>query len=79
IDQSFVRGLPHDQNDLAIASAIIAMGKAMKLRTIAEGVETKAQLDVLQSLGCDEMQGYYKARPMPASDFGDYLQERKVV
>lgn len=79
IDQSFVRGLPHDQNDLAIASAIIAMGKALGLKTIAEGVETKAQLNVLQSLGCDEMQGYYMAKPMTASDFPEFLQEREAV
>ncbi len=79
IDQSFVRGLPHDQNDLAIASAIIAMGKALNLKTIAEGVETKAQLDVLNSLGCDEMQGFYMAKPMPASDFADFMREAKAV
>ncbi len=79
IDQSFVRGLPHDQNDLAIASAIIAMGKALGLKTIAEGVETKAQLNVLQSLGCDEMQGYYMAKPMTASDFPEFLREREAV
>ena len=79
IDQSFVQGLPDDQNDLAISSAIIAMGKALGLKTIAEGVETKEQLDVLQSLGCDEMQGYYMAKPMPAPDFVDFLRERKAV
>ncbi len=79
IDQSFVRGLPHDQNDLAIARAIIAMGKAMNLKTIAEGVETKAQLDVLKSLDCDEMQGFYMAKPMPASGFVEFMRERKAV
>ncbi len=79
IDQSFVRGLPHDQNDLAIASAIIAMGKAMNLKTIAEGVETKAQLDVLQSLDCDEMQGFYMAKPMPAVDFVDFMRQKKAI
>lgn len=75
IDQSFVRGLPVDPDDLAITSAIIAMGKALKLQVIAEGVETQAQLEMLQALGCDEMQGYLAAKPMPAADFFRFVRE----
>jgi EAL domain-containing protein (putative c-di-GMP-specific phosphodiesterase class I) len=75
IDQSFVRGLPHDPNDLALTTAIIAMGRALKLKVIAEGVETKAQLDILQSLGCDEIQGFVVTKPLPASDFARFARE----
>ena len=78
IDQSFVRGLPHDPDDLAISSAIIAMGKALKLRVTAEGVETEAQLEVLRSGGCDEIQGYLVAKPLPASDFARFARERNL-
>ncbi len=66
LDQSFVRGLPDDKDDLAICTAVIAMGQALGMNVIAEGVETPEQLAVLQSLGCDQVQGYFFAKPMPA-------------
>lgn len=69
LDQSFVRGLPADADDLAICTAVLAMGKALGLRVIAEGVETREQLAVLHGLGCDVVQGYLMARPMPADQF----------
>jgi EAL domain-containing protein (putative c-di-GMP-specific phosphodiesterase class I) len=69
IDQSFVRGLPEDRSDVAISTAIIGMGKALNLRVIAEGVETEAQLRLLRALDCNEMQGYYISKPLPAEDF----------
>jgi diguanylate cyclase (GGDEF)-like protein len=69
LDQSFVRGLPLDRDDLAICTAVIAMGRALGLKVIAEGVETPEQLEVLRSLGCDVAQGYLFAHPMPASAF----------
>lgn len=75
IDQSFVRGLPHDPDDLAISTAIVAMGRALKQIVIAEGVETTAQREVLQSLKCDEIQGYLVAKPMPSSDFARFMRE----
>lgn len=75
IDQSFVRGLPDDPDDLAISTAIIGMGKALKLKVIAEGVETEEQREVLQSVGCDEIQGYLVAKPLPASDFARFARE----
>jgi len=75
IDQSFVRGLPDDADDLAISSAIVAMGKAMKQTVIAEGVETRAQREVLQSLRCDEIQGYLVAKPMPSADFARFMRD----
>jgi diguanylate cyclase (GGDEF)-like protein len=69
LDQSFVRGLPLDSDDLAICTAVIAMGRALGLKVIAEGVETSEQLAVLRALGCDVGQGYLFARPMPAEQF----------
>jgi EAL domain-containing protein (putative c-di-GMP-specific phosphodiesterase class I) len=74
VDQSFVRGLPGDRDDLAICTAVIAMGHALGLKVIAEGVETPEQLAVLRSLGCDVGQGYLFARPMPAAQFVEFVQ-----
>ncbi len=74
LDQSFVRGLPDDSNDLAICTAVIAMGRALGLKVIAEGVETTEQLAVLRTLGCDVGQGYLFARPMPAAQFFEFMQ-----
>jgi diguanylate cyclase (GGDEF)-like protein len=77
LDQSFVRGLPQDSDDLAICTAVIAMGRALGLKVIAEGVETPEQLAVLRALGCDIGQGYLFARPMPAGQFLDYVQNHR--
>ncbi len=65
IDRSFVREVESNTTDAAITSAIIAMGNSLNMRVIAEGVETKGQLDFLREKLCDEMQGYYFSRPMP--------------
>lgn len=75
IDQSFVRGIPHDADDSAIATAIISMAKALKLRVIAEGVETASQLDFLKAAGCDEIQGYWFSKPIPADPYAQLLRE----
>jgi EAL domain-containing protein (putative c-di-GMP-specific phosphodiesterase class I) len=69
IDRSFVRSLPDDAEDVAIATAVIALGRSMQMNVVAEGVETQAQADMLRRLGCNEMQGYLLGRPMPASEF----------
>ncbi|EED30501.1 diguanylate cyclaSe/phosphodiesterase with PAS/PAC sensor(s) [gamma proteobacterium NOR5-3] len=66
IDQSFVAGLPDDLNCQSIVKSIVAVGQALNLEVVAEGVETRAQCDFLQSLGCDLYQGYLFAHPVPA-------------
>tara|TARA_R110001592_G_scaffold65716_1_gene201714 strand:+ start:24885 stop:28007 length:3123 start_codon:yes stop_codon:yes gene_type:complete len=68
IDKSFVDGLPNDLDDLAIVQAIIAISHALKLTVIAEGVETAEQYKLLAQLDCNEIQGYFFAKPLPAKD-----------
>jgi diguanylate cyclase (GGDEF)-like protein len=76
IDKSFIREVTSDPNDAAITSAIVAMGHALDLRVVAEGVETAAQVEVLRRLGCDLIQGHWVSRPMTANDFARYLRQK---
>ncbi|AKA24704.1 putative bifunctional diguanylate cyclase/phosphodiesterase [Pseudomonas chlororaphis] len=69
IDRGFVRDLEHDSDDAAIVSAIVALGQALGLRIVAEGVETDVQQDFLTQLGCDSLQGYFLGHPQPAARF----------
>jgi diguanylate cyclase (GGDEF)-like protein/PAS domain S-box-containing protein len=73
IDRSFVCGLPGDSDDVAITQAVIAMAHSLGLRVLAEGVENSVQLAVLRSLGCDEAQGFFLGRPMPAAEIAVLL------
>ena len=73
IDQSFVRDIDHDPVKSAIVSAVVALSQAIGSTTVVEGVETLAQLEELESLGCDVAQGYYFARPVSAAAFGRML------
>jgi len=69
IDRGFVRDLMHDSEDAAIIAAIVALGQALKLRIVAEGVETPEQREFLTQLGCTCLQGFLLGRPMPADEF----------
>lgn len=69
IDQSFIRGLPDDPHDAAIARAIIALGRSMQLTIIAEGVENQAQQRFLAAEGCEQIQGYIVSLPLPPDEF----------
>jgi len=74
IDQSFIRDIPDDEDDMAITKAIIALGKSLNLKLIAEGVETQAQKEFLMQNGCEQIQGYLYSRPIPAEDIEKMLE-----
>ena len=74
LDRAFIRELPNDQADAAIVTAVLAMAKGMELKVIAEGVETQAQCQFLVKAGCTMVQGFYFAKPLPASE----LEEKWV-
>jgi diguanylate cyclase (GGDEF)-like protein/PAS domain S-box-containing protein len=74
IDRSFVSDIGLDATESPIVASIITLAHNLKLAVIAEGVETLDQLDYLRALGCDEMQGYYFSRPLPADEFEQLLR-----
>jgi diguanylate cyclase (GGDEF)-like protein len=74
IDRSFVQDITLNPDDAAIPKAIIAMAHSLKLNVLAEGIETKEQLSILQELGCDDMQGYLLSRPVPAEAAARFLE-----
>lgn len=78
IDQSFVRDLVTDGDDRAIATAVVTLGHSLGIRVIAEGVETAQQMEILRSMGCDEVQGYYLGRPIPADEMTVALRKLAV-
>ena len=78
LDQSFVRDLPGDKDDAAIAMAVIAMGQSLELVVIAEGVETEEQLAFLKDRDCDQLQGFLFSRPLPPEAFETFLREEPV-
>ena len=76
IDRSFIKDLPKSDTG-AIAALVISLGAKLGLKTIAEGVETQEQAKFLKDLGCDEVQGFMYARPMPESELIEYINNRK--
>lgn len=77
IDRTFVNGIPSDRDDTAISTAIVVLAHSMELKVIAEGVEKSEQIAFLQSLQCDEIQGFYFSRPLNAETVTDLLKVKK--
>ncbi len=75
IDQSFVQEIVNNPDDAAIATAVVALGKSLRLIVIAEGVENQEQLDMLRDMGCHQAQGYLLGRPMSAESFVEHVSK----
>jgi EAL domain-containing protein (putative c-di-GMP-specific phosphodiesterase class I) len=74
IDRSFVRRIPENRDDMKLIRSIISIGKELDLIVVAEGVETEQQLQFLQAVQCDQIQGYIYSKPLPAADFLEYVR-----
>jgi diguanylate cyclase (GGDEF)-like protein len=79
IDRSFISGIHRDRGNLTIVRSTIELGKQLGLKVVAEGVETLEEQRCLTSLGCDEIQGYYLAKPMPAADVAGWAEMRNAL
>jgi EAL domain-containing protein (putative c-di-GMP-specific phosphodiesterase class I) len=79
IDRSFVRGIANDADDQAIAEAIIALGRALNLTVVAEGVETPEQEAVLRAHNCDEIQGFLISEPISADEFAAFIADHTLA
>ena len=75
IDQSFTHDIPNDADDAALARAIVNMAHTLGLKTVVEGVETRAQMEFFRREGCDAAQGFYFSAPLPAEEFADLLKQ----
>jgi len=79
IDKTFVSDITHSDDDAAIVRAIISLAHSLRLKVIAEGVETAQQLAFLRQHGCDQMQGYLFSRPLAAAAFETLLREGSML
>ncbi|MBL8415639.1 MAG: EAL domain-containing protein [Propionivibrio sp.] len=77
IDQSFIRGIENVPANESIVQAIVSLARSLSLETVAEGVETAAEYELTSASACDEIQGYYHARPMPAEDLLNWLSSNQ--
>lgn len=78
IDQCFIRNVISDPSDRAIIATVINLAHSLRMKVVAEGVETVEQLEYIRRAGCDAAQGYYLGRPMPAARFNDFMLERRI-
>ncbi len=79
IDRSFVKDLPDDSDDAAITEAVIVMAHALNLKVVAEGVEEIGQGHFLLGHSCDEAQGYYFSKPLPADEFASWVADKHAA
>lgn len=79
IDQAFVKDLPKDEEDAGIIKAIIALAKSLNLKIIADGVETKEQVDFMLEHGCENIQGYYYSKPVPSHEMLEILKGHEII
>ncbi|MEL6226345.1 MAG: EAL domain-containing protein [Pseudomonadota bacterium] len=79
VDRSFIHDLESDENDRTITKTVVQLGENLGLKVIAEGVETDGQRAWLESMGCEEVQGYLYAKPMPSNQIEDYLENPVVL
>jgi len=78
IDKSFIDDIPFQKDDMEIAATIIAMGKILGFKVLAEGVETQEQLTFLQEKGCDSYQGYIRSKPVPEYELTELLRKQQL-
>jgi EAL domain-containing protein (putative c-di-GMP-specific phosphodiesterase class I) len=79
VDRAFVANMEHDVNDAALVVSTIDLARNLRLRTVAEGVETAALAAALRDMGCALGQGYHFARPLPAAEFTEFALEQATV
>ena len=78
IDMSFIRNMEKDEKSLKLVELIIGIAGFLNVPVVAEGVETQSQLDTLKKMGCQVIQGYYFSRPVPASEFEEFIKRECV-
>ena len=79
IDRSFVKDIPDNRDSVAIVNAILALAKALNLKTVAEGVEHEAQKEFLSRAQCNAIQGYLFSKPLPVPEFEKYWLHKNVA
>ncbi len=78
IDRSFIRDLATNRRHRLVVRTTITLAKSLGMKTVAEGVETQEQADILADMGCDGLQGFYVCRPAPAQDINDWIRQRRA-